>query len=213
MFRTLISSAAALLLAISAAVLVSSGPAAAQETAITILVRDFACDTATPENVWDDCEAIWDITYTVEADGTETPQSPVTTVRDMGIGHGIGAEVPNDATSVSITPTGGIPEGYEPADGYNPFSAAIADLPDVGFGGESTGPGINMMYVPSTTPEPTTDDGTDDSDQDEDPTTLPNTGTGGTSVDSDTSITMSLLAGSLMLASAGLWIRRDHARR
>lgn len=199
---------------------VASSPAAvAQDGEFGILLRSFACPNDAPADVWDECDGIVGAVYRVEVDGAEIAESPVTTVRETGVSHGVFFQVPGDAASITVTQMSGAPDGYAPAAGYDPFTANIADLPDVGMGGESYGPGIIIVNAPigddagnddsSTGEEGTSgsDDGAASGDSSE-TTTLPRTGAGTMAPEASgrAALMMLLVAGTLFCA--GIVARR-----
>lgn len=114
------------------------------------LLRAWACLNTSPVDPFTTCEAIIGATYRIEANGVETDEGPVTTVQETGIGPGITFTVPAGADLV-VTQIGGAPAGYVPAAGFNPFTGNVDDLPRVGFGGESMGPGLDFINVPDQT--------------------------------------------------------------
>lgn len=194
--------------------------ASAQSTDTTIVFRSWACPDGVPSNEWEECDAVIGATYRVEADGVEVATSPVTTVRDMGIGSGAELRVPADATTVTVTQLSGGPDGYVPAPGSDPFSATIADLPQVGFGGESTGPGIAFVNIPADAGAGDEGTSTGDNDAvsgDEDAatgdsgavSTLPTTGTGAMAADAAQQPgAIGLLLAAAALVGAGCLTRR-----
>lgn len=125
-------------------------PTVSPPTEETVLLRAWACPDASPDEPFTTCEAIIGATYRIDANGVETDDSPVTTVQETGIGPGVAFSVPAGADLV-VTQTGGAPDGYVPAAGFNPFAGNVDDLPRVGFGGESTGPGLDFINVPDET--------------------------------------------------------------
>ena len=183
--------------------------------AIGIMFRAWACPDATPSNEWEECDAVIGATYRVEADGVETAESPVTTVRDTGIGSGVLIQVPNGTSSITVTQLSGAPDGYAPAPGFDPFTANIDDLPEVGFGGESTGPGITFITIPvadSGDDGDDTDDGDSSDDSTSGTTTLPETGAGAAARDaSDQALPAALLLVAATLFGAGVVTRRSRA--
>lgn len=155
--------------------------ASAQSSDIGIIFRPWACPDGIPANEWNECDPIMSATYTVEADGVEIADSPVTTIRDTGIGHGLVIHVPQGTTAITVTQQSGAPEGYTPASGYDPLTANVADLPEVGFGGESTGPGLAFFNVPVSTEENDATAGESETTEEtsgSDTTTLPSAGIG-----------------------------------
>jgi hypothetical protein len=189
----------------------AGGSAAAQSSDdIGIMFRSWACPNATPGNEWDECDAVIGGTYRVEADGTETADSPVTTVQDTGIGSGVLIRVPNGTTTITVTQLSGAPDGYVPAPGFDPFTANIDELPQVGFGGESTGPGITFFNVPAGDDGDDSSDDTDSGDGSSDTTALPQTGAGVTGASaSDQAVPAALLLAAVTLFGAGIATRRS----
>jgi len=213
--RSLTRLLAAVLAAIALLAGLASSSVFAQDDE-AVLLRAFACPDASPADTSAECEHMIGATFTVEANGVETAESPVTTVADVGIGPGATLTVPAGA-DLTITLVSGAPDGYVPAPGFDPFSSNVDDLPQVGFGGESTGPGVNFIAVPSDT---SGDDGdTDDNGSADDgstgddtsgTTTLPETGTGpATLTNPATPIAMLLIAATLF--GAGVLTRRFRA--
>src|SRR5690606_4997444 len=179
-----------------------------------VLLRAFACPDASPADTSAECEHMIGATFTVEANGAETAESPVTTVADVGIGPGATLTVPAGA-DLTITLLSGAPDGYVPAPGFDPFSSNVDDLPQVGFGGESTGPGVTFIAVPSGISGGDDAGDTDDSGQSDDDssetTTLPETGAGpGTETGQDVPTALLLVAATLF--GAGIVARRSPAR-
>ena len=187
---------------------IAGGPVAAQDDE-TVLLRAFACPDASPSDPFTECEHMIGATFQVEANGAETAESPVTTVADMGLGPGASLTVPAGA-DLTITLLSGAPAGYVPAPGFDPFSANVDDLPQVGFGGESTGPGVTFIAVPSDTSGD--DDGEDTGDSTSGTTTLPDTGAGAAAQHAgDQALPAALLMVAAMLFGAGVITRRFRA--
>lgn len=191
-----------------------AGSSVAAQDDETVLLRAFACPDASPSDSYTACEAMVGATFQIDANGAETAESPVTIVADTGIGSGTTFTVPAGA-DVTITLLSGAPDGYVPAAGFDPFSGNVDDLPQVGFGGESTGPGVNFIAVPSDTAGGD-DDGADDSadetnDDTSGTTTLPETGTGTMAGASDRVAPIGLLFVAVLLAGAGYIANRQHA--
>lgn len=189
----------------------AGGSVAAQDDE-AVLLRTFACPDASPSDPFTECEHMIGATFQIEADGAETAESPVTTVADVGIGPGATLTVPAGA-DLTITLISGAPDGYVPAPGFDPFSANVDDLPQVGFGGESTGPGVTFIAVPSDTSGGDDDGDADDSDETDDggseTTTLPETGTG--PVAASRAAQVGLLVVAAILACAGIVANRQRA--
>ncbi len=188
-----------------------AGDSVAAQDDATVLLRAFACPDASPSDPFAECEHMIGATFTIEANGAETAESPVTTVADVGIGPGATLTVPAGA-DLTITLVSGAPDGYVPAAGFDPFSANVDDLPQVGFGGESTGPGVTFIAVPGDT---SGDDGGDDDAGESDDgssgtTTLPETGTGSAGA-SNQAMPAALLLIAATLFGAGMVTRRAHA--
>lgn len=198
------------------AMIASGSTAMAQDGEIGILLRSFACPNDAPVNEWEECDGIVGAVYRVEVDGVEIAESPVTTVRETGVAHGVFFQVPASGESITVTPLSGAPDGYAPAAGFDPFTANIADLPEVGMGGESSGPGIVLIYTPDG--EDTGDDDSSTGDDDaasgdsSETSTLPRTGAGETAADaSETTAPMALLLMAATLFGAGIVTRRQRS--
>jgi hypothetical protein len=203
---------AAWILALAALILpaIVAGPlvASAQGGEVSIMLRAWACPDTDPADVWSECDSLVGASYRVEADGVEVAGSPVTTVQETGIGPGALVQVPAGTVTVTLTQLGGAPNGFEPAPGFAPFSANVADLPEVGFGGESTGPGIDFINAPVSDSGAGDEGGAEDEDDSETPTTLPSTGTGAAADARSQLVLASLLAATLVLTGAGVAARR-----
>ncbi len=197
------------------AALAGGSAAAAQSTDTVIVFRSWACPDGVPSDEWDECDAVIGASYRVEADGVEVAGSPVTTVQDMGIGSGVEIRVPGAAISITVTQLTGAPDGYAPAPGFDPFTATIAELPQVGFGGESMGPGIAFINIPvadSGDEGDETDDGGSTDDSTSGTTTLPETGTGVAAREArDQARPAALLMVAATLFGVGMLTRRSPA--
>lgn len=195
--------------------------AAAQDGDFGILLRSWACPNDAPGDVWEECDGIVGATYRVEVDGAEIAESPVTTVRETGVSHGVFFQAPASGVTITVTQVSGAPDGYAPAPGFEPFTANIADLPEVGMGGESSGPGITFVNAPigdeagnddtSTGDDgAATHDGDTSSGDSSGPTTLPRTGAGTTTADaSNQAAPIALLLAAAALLGAGMVTRRS----
>jgi hypothetical protein len=198
-----------------------AGNVTAQDTGTTVLLRAFACPTASPSDPFSECEAMVGATFRVEANGAEIAESPVEILRDMGIGPGADFTVPA-GVDITITLAGGAPEGYLPAPGFDPFSANVDALPQVGFGGESTGPGVTIIAVPSGGDEVSTrdedatggDENTGSGDGSGDTgavARLPETGTGAAAQVGGEARAIGLLLAATLLLGLGMVTRRPRA--
>lgn len=100
-------------------------------------------------------------TLDVLVDGEPYADGPIP-LEDSGVGMRARIDVPLDST-LTISVADNIPEGYMPAEGYDPLEIAAADVPEGGCGGEATCPVLDIVLVPdggqneSATPVETTD--------------------------------------------------------
>lgn len=156
-------------MSLALAFLAGGHSASAQEGEVDVLLRAFACPTSTPANPFAECEAMIGATFEVVQDGDANTSEIVTIEEDTGIGPGV-TFVSSVNAVLTITLLSGASDGYVAAPGFDPFSANVQDLPDVGFGGESTGPGVNFITIIS--------DDTGEETGTSDVSTLPVTGAG-----------------------------------
>ena len=171
---------------------------------VSIYFVAFACPE-TAEDPYVNCDILDGASYSIEADGVALAGSPFTTA-PTSLVPGFTFNAPEDAT-LTITQLSGNPAGYAPAAGYDPYVVAVADLPEVGCGGESTCPGVEFFNVPFAVADGPADDETEISDD----TVLPNTGAG--PIASDMTGTSALLAGlAVMLGMGALRVRRQTVR-
>jgi hypothetical protein len=177
-----------------AAILGGAGAASAQEPGeVGINFVAFACPE-TAENPYANCDILDGATYSIEADGVALAGSPFTTA-PTSLVPGFFFNAPEGAT-LTITQLSGNPSGYVPAVGYDPYVVAVADLPEVGCGGESTCIGVEFFNVPAAVDEEPAGGETTEI------ASLPNTGAGLTA---GSSLSMSFLLLAGLAATAGLW--------
>jgi hypothetical protein len=183
-----------------AAIFGAARPAAAQGE-VSIYFVAFACPE-TAENPYVNCDILDGATYSIEADGVALAGSPFTTA-PTSLVPGFNFDAPEDAT-LTITQLSGNPSGYVPAAGYDPYVVAVADLPEVGCGGESTCPGVEFFNVPSEDFEEAPASGGDETSE---VASLPNTGVGVMPASaSDTSLL--LVAGLAAMMGLGVAVSR-----
>lgn len=163
----------------------------AQSTESTVLVVVFTCPAADADP-FTECEQVSGVSVQVTQDGVDVAGSPAVTAFDTLYTSAMFTVA--DDRNATYTLTGGIPEGYEAADG-NSITARTAELELIGMGGESTGPWVPFMLVPAAAePEPTPT-------ENEPVTELPSTGAG---IDNDDSMSgMLLIIASLVTAAGG----------
>lgn len=183
----------------------SLGTASAQQPAegeVTIYFVAFACPNMHSE-LYTDCEILSGAEYSVEADGVEL--GPFTT-GPTSLVPGFTFNAPVDAT-LTVTQIGGVPAGYVPLSEFDPLVVNVADLPEVGCGGESTCPGIEFVNLITSTP-----DDSDDGSEVGGDVSLPETGTG-TAVHPATTGSLSLLGGlAIILGLGAVTLRRGVLR-
>ncbi len=170
---------------------VAGHPAAAQEPEVGIIGVAYVCPTAVSDPDTSTCDTVAGVSIEVLVNGTEIAGSPFTSALNSIGFNSIEFNAPADA-EITLTQVGGIPDGYEPAAGSDPFVANVADLPIGGAGGESTSPYAELVNVPV-----------------DDVAELPDTGTGRTSGDpADNTLIAVLAAAAAALVVTGSMIAR-----
>jgi len=151
-----------------------------------------------------DCDILDGASFSIEAGGVELAGSPFATGLTSLV-PGFQFIAPEGAT-LTITELTGNPAGYTPAPGFDPLVINVADIPEVGCGGESTCPGIEFINTPFAVA-----DGPADDTEIADDTVLPNTGVG--SAPGSLPATALFIAGIVMMLGTGaLKVRRKPVR-
>ena len=154
---------------LAAAVLaLAASSAAAQETLPSgipdvdektfVIARVFACPAADTD--LGSCQSLDGVTLSIVLDGNELPNGPLVTTMNP-IGSYSADFLASTSQWLSIAAIGGLPEGYAPAVGSDPFITLVSDLPFQGCGGESLCQYADLVVVPVGGEEPAPTEPTD----------------------------------------------------
>lgn len=131
------------------------------------------CPSETAE-FYGECVGVNGATFDVLADDSAVAGSPFTTA--LGLVPGDFSFDAPAGSVLTVTSTGGVPDGYVPQAGYDPLTANVDDLTIGGCGGEASCPVLEFRFVP--VEDPSNGGGTEGNGDNGEIAGLPNTGVG-----------------------------------
>ncbi len=111
-----------------------------------VIARVFACPTADTD--LGSCESLAGVALSIVLDGDELAGGPLATAMNP-IGSNSADFLASTSQWLSISAIDGLPAGYAPAAGSDPFMASVSDLPFQSCGGESSCQYADLVVVPT----------------------------------------------------------------